>query len=63
MIIKILFLLIPLCLNKITLYIENLYLTNVNYEKKYKKELLLNLDIRENHIPQNIIANNIFKIT
>ena len=56
------FLLISLCLNKITLYIENLYLTNVHNEK-FKDDLLINLDIKENNIPQNIIANNIFKIT
>ena len=54
--------LISLCINKITLYIENLYLTNVNNET-FKEDLVINLDIRRNNIPENIIANNIFKIT
>ncbi len=55
-------LLISLCINKLNLYIENLYLTNINNEK-CKEDLLINLDIRANNIPRNIIANNIFKIT
>ena len=60
MIIKIWFLLISFCLNKLTLYIENIYLTNAD---NVNNALLINLDIGENNVPQNIIANNIFKIT
>lgn len=55
-------LLISLCINNITLYIENLYLTNINNEK-FKEDVLINLDISANNIPQNIFINNIFKIT
>ena len=60
--IKIFMFLISLSLSNITLYIENIYLSHINYSKKVINDFIINLDIEGKNIPKNIIIKNIFNI-
>lgn len=60
--IKILLMLISYVLNNITLYIKNIYLSDINFKKMSEYDFKMNLDIEGKNIPKNIIINNIFDI-
>ena len=51
-----------LSLSKSSLYIENIYLSNIKYENQFINDFIINLDISEINIPLNIVKKNIFKI-
>ena len=59
---KIFLLLISYVLSNITLYIKNIYLSDINFKKMIINDFIMNLDVEGKNIPKNIIINNIFDI-
>ena len=53
---------ISFSLNYISLYIKNIYLSNIQLDEKFINDFIINLDIEGTKIPKNIIIYNIFKI-
>ncbi len=49
-------------LNNSTLYVENIYLSNIKFNEKFINDFIIILDILGKNNPENIIVYNIFQI-